>query len=173
MPFSGLWAIILGGSSGFGFATAEKLASEGMNIAALYRETSITEKVLLKKFSKLASDNGVTILPYNINALSGDGRSKFLEKFSTENGISKHTVKLLLHSIARGNLKPLNGAGEQGTNTVSVALTSPAFKKPRRFTFRIMPHLPSSSLEPPSDRTPDESRRADTDRSRSGRYCPS
>jgi enoyl-[acyl-carrier protein] reductase III len=112
MPFSGLWAIILGGSSGFGFATAEKLASEGMNIAALYRETSITEKVLLEKFARLASDNGVTILPYNINALSEDGRSKFLEKFRSEKGISNHSVKLLLHSIARGNLKPLNGDGD-------------------------------------------------------------
>jgi enoyl-[acyl-carrier protein] reductase III len=112
MPFSGLWAVILGGSSGFGFATTEKLAREGMNIAALYRETSITEKALLEKFSKLASDNGVTILPYNINALSEDGRSKFLEKFRTENGVSNHTVKLLLHSIARGNLKPLTGAGD-------------------------------------------------------------
>ncbi len=112
MPFSGLWAVILGGSSGFGFATAEKLAREGMNIAALYRETSVTEKVLLEKFSKLASDNGVTILPYNINALNEDGRSKFLEKFISENSVSNHTVKLLLHSIARGNLKPLTVAGD-------------------------------------------------------------
>jgi enoyl-[acyl-carrier protein] reductase III len=112
MPFSGLWAIILGGSSGFGFATTEKLAREGMNIAALYRETSITEKVLLEKFAKLASDNGVIILPYNINALNEEGRSKFLEKFVSENGVSNHTVKLLLHSIARGNLKPLTGGGD-------------------------------------------------------------
>jgi enoyl-[acyl-carrier protein] reductase III len=112
MPFSGLWAVILGGSSGFGFATAEKLANEGMNIAALYRETSITEKTLLEKFAKLASDNGITILPYNINALSEEGRSRFLEKFSSENGVSNHTVKLLLHSIARGNLKPLTGADD-------------------------------------------------------------
>jgi enoyl-[acyl-carrier protein] reductase III len=112
IPFSGLWTIILGGSSGFGFATAEKLAREGMNVAALYRETSVTEKVLLEKFSKLASDNGVTILPYNINALNEDGRSKFLGKFSAENCVPNHKVKLLLHSIARGNLKPLANAGD-------------------------------------------------------------
>jgi enoyl-[acyl-carrier protein] reductase III len=119
MPFSGLWAVILGGSSGFGFATAEKLAREGMNIAALYRETSVTEKVLLEKFAKLASDNAVIILPYNINALNEEGRSKFLEKFVSENGVSNHKVKLLLHSIARGNLKPLTGGGDANNELLS------------------------------------------------------
>jgi enoyl-[acyl-carrier protein] reductase III len=108
VPFSGLWAVILGGSSGFGFASVEMLAKKGMNIAALYRETSITEKPLLTKFSKIAADNGVTILPYNINALNAEGREKFIEKFTAAKG----TVKLLLHSIARGNLKPLAGDDE-------------------------------------------------------------
>lgn len=108
VPLSGLWAVILGGSSGFGFASVEKLAREGMNIATLYRETAITEKILLEKFSKIASDNGVTILPYNINALNAEGRDKFIEKFTSEKGVEKHQVRLLLHSIARGNLKPLS-----------------------------------------------------------------
>ncbi len=107
VPLPGLWAVILGGSSGFGFASVEKLAQKGMNVAALYRETSITEKALLAKFSAIASANGVTILPYNINALNTEGREKFIEKFTAEKGVEKHGVKLLLHSIARGNLKPL------------------------------------------------------------------
>lgn len=109
MPFSGLWAVILGGSSGFGYASAEQLAKKGMNIAVLYRETSITEKPLLEKFAKLASENGVIIFPYNINALNDEGREKFIAKFRSEKGVSKNQVKLLLHSIARGNLKPLTG----------------------------------------------------------------
>ena len=108
-PLSGLWVIILGGSSGFGFATVEKLAQSGMNVATLYRETSITEKALFGKFEKIASENNITILPYNINALSTEGREKFLEKFIANSNVSKHKVKLLLHSIARGNLKPLAG----------------------------------------------------------------
>lgn len=110
IPLSGLWAIILGGSSGFGFASVEKLAQMGMNIATLYRETAIAEKLLLEKLSKIALENGVSILPYNINALNAEGREKFIEKFTAEKGVEKHTVKLLLHSIARGNLKPLTGA---------------------------------------------------------------
>ena len=113
VPLSGHWAIILGGSSGFGFASAEKLAQEGMNIAALYRETSLTEKALIKRFGNIAAANGVTILPYNINALNTEGREKFIKNFTAERGVSKQSVKLLLHSIARGNLKPLAGPGDE------------------------------------------------------------
>jgi len=106
LQFSGLWAVILGGSSGFGFATVEKLALHGMNIAVLYRETSAAEKVLKEKFIKIAASKGTTILPYNINALDNAGRTLFIKEFTAHAG--KNSVKLLLHSIARGNLKPLD-----------------------------------------------------------------
>ena len=77
--FEGVWAIILGGSSGFGFASVEKLAKHGMNIAVLYRETAQVEKELLAKFEEISKENNVQILPYNINALDEEGRSKFIE----------------------------------------------------------------------------------------------
>jgi enoyl-[acyl-carrier protein] reductase III len=105
LQFSGLWAVILGGSSGFGFAAVEKLSAHGMNIAVLYRETSAAEKLVKEKFKSIASTNATTILPYNINALDQAGRASFIKEFT---GLApKHSVKLLLHSIARGNLKPL------------------------------------------------------------------
>jgi NAD(P)-dependent dehydrogenase (short-subunit alcohol dehydrogenase family) len=104
--FSGWWTIILGGSSGFGLATIEKLVLHGMNIAVLYRETANGERLLKEKFLNLANSSGVTILPFNINALDGAGRSLFIQKFTAAVD-KKHCVRLLLHSIARGNLKPL------------------------------------------------------------------
>jgi enoyl-[acyl-carrier protein] reductase III len=100
------WAIILGGSSGFGFAAIEKLVKHEMNIAVLYRETAQTEKILLPKFKALASANNVQILSFNINALDETGRAKFIEEFSISVN-KKNCVRLLMHSIARGNLKPL------------------------------------------------------------------
>jgi len=108
--FTGNWAIILGGSSGFGFATVEKLARHGMNIAVLYREIAAADKVVTQRFVELAADNDVTILPFNINALDATARQIFIADFVSD---KKHRVKVLLHSIARGNLKPLvaeNGA---------------------------------------------------------------
>lgn len=102
----GLWAVILGGSSGFGLAAVEKLAKHGMNVAVLYRETAIIEKVVKPKLEKIAQVNNVNILPFNINALEETGRQKFVEVF-TQGITTQKCVRLLLHSIARGNLKPV------------------------------------------------------------------
>jgi enoyl-[acyl-carrier protein] reductase III len=104
--FSNRWGIILGGSSGFGFAALEKLASHGMNLAVLYRETATVDKALKQRLSLIASTQNVSILPYNINALDPISRSYFIREFSLGLG-EKGVVGLLLHSIARGNLKPL------------------------------------------------------------------
>ena len=105
LQFSGLWAVILGGSGGFGFSAVEKLAAHGMDIAVLYRENASSEKILKEKFESLSAENAVTILPYNINALETAGRHRFIQEFAVK--AKPGSVKLLLHSIARGNLKPL------------------------------------------------------------------
>jgi enoyl-[acyl-carrier protein] reductase III len=113
--FSGSWAIILGGSSGFGLAAVEKLAMHGMNLAVLYRETAAAERSLKEKLLKLAETAQVDIVPFNTNALDGLARDSFIEQFLPT--AKKHSVKLLLHSIARGNLKPLILAdGDTGEN---------------------------------------------------------
>lgn len=114
--FAGLWAVILGGSSGFGLAAVKKLAAHGMNIALLYREMSGPEKELKLSLSGLADEHGVKILPFNINALEDAGRQQFIQQFTGQVG-EKKVVKLLLHSIARGNLKPLVGNNEAGNLT--------------------------------------------------------
>ncbi|MBV9963413.1 MAG: SDR family oxidoreductase [Parafilimonas sp.] len=116
--FKDVWALILGGSSGFGFAAIKKLAKHGMNIAVLYRETAQVEKEVLQNFDEIAKENKVQILAYNFNALDEEGRSKFISEFS--NSVAeKKCVKLLLHSIARGNLKPLFTDSE-ATNILSI-----------------------------------------------------
>jgi enoyl-[acyl-carrier protein] reductase III len=103
--FSGCWAVILGGSSGFGLAAVEKLAMHGMNIITLYRETAASERVLKEKLTAIAGANSVTVSPFNINALDASAQSTLIEQLTAT--IPKHSIKLLLHSIARGNLKPL------------------------------------------------------------------
>ncbi|PJJ79529.1 SDR family oxidoreductase [Mucilaginibacter auburnensis] len=107
--FSGLWTVILGGSSGFGFATAEKLASHGMNVAVLYREMGASDKIVKQKLTDIATTNNVEIEAHNINALDETVRNNFISAFVAG---KKNKVRLLLHSIARGNLKPL--AGDDG-----------------------------------------------------------
>jgi len=121
LQFKGLWAVVLGGSSGLGFASVEKLARHGMNVALLYREPSVTEKPLLLELAKIAAANAVTILPYNINALDSGGRDLFIQKFKSAVA-DRHCVKLLLHSIARGNLKPL--AGDETLSIEDIQMTT-------------------------------------------------
>jgi enoyl-[acyl-carrier protein] reductase III len=107
--FTGNWAVILGGSSGFGFAAVDKLARHGMNVAVIYRETAAADRGLKVKLTELAAANEVEITPHNINALDGVARLTFIEQFA---GDKQGKVKLLLHSIARGNLKPLVKEGD-------------------------------------------------------------
>jgi enoyl-[acyl-carrier protein] reductase III len=108
-PFIDQWAIILGGSSGFGLAAVEKLAAHGMNIAVLYRETSAADRLLKDKFAGLAASAGVRVDAYNMNALEPASRESFLQQFAAR-AERKGSVRLLLHSIARGNLKALADA---------------------------------------------------------------
>jgi enoyl-[acyl-carrier protein] reductase III len=116
--FSGCWAIILGGSSGFGLAAIEKLTLYGMNIAVLYRETAVSERTLKANLEKLAQNNEVIIKPYNMNALDTHTRREFIEQLVEV--IPKNGVKLLLHSIARGNLKPLVASENAGHTELSI-----------------------------------------------------
>ncbi|MGZ4090282.1 MAG: SDR family oxidoreductase, partial [Bacteroidia bacterium] len=81
-------------------------AMHGMNVAVLYRETATAERLLKEKFFKLAESFEVNIEPFNINALDTSARHTFIEQLTTIIK-KKHSVRLLLHSIARGNLKPL------------------------------------------------------------------
>lgn len=121
LQFKDLWAIILGGSGGFGFASVQKLAIHGMNVAVLYRENKTADKSLKEKLAQIAEANSTTILPYNINALDNGSREAFINEFAAI--VPKNSVKLLLHSIARGNLKPLTikeSPLEQEYNTLSI-----------------------------------------------------
>lgn len=123
LPFSGLWAVILGGSSGFGFATTEKLASQGMNIAVLFREPSVMAKQTITALANVALKNGVEILPFNLNVLDAASRQTFIDQFTED---KQGKVKLLMHSVARGNLKPLAAteAGQDLLTTEDIQMTS-------------------------------------------------
>jgi NAD(P)-dependent dehydrogenase (short-subunit alcohol dehydrogenase family) len=97
------WAIILGASSGFGLATAEKLASQGMNICAVHRDRRGAMPAIEESFDKIRA-TGVRFLSFNTNALDPESRKHILESLNTAMG-AKGKVRMMLHSIAFGNLK--------------------------------------------------------------------
>jgi NAD(P)-dependent dehydrogenase (short-subunit alcohol dehydrogenase family) len=99
------WALILGGSSGFGLATAQKLAACGMNIAVVHRDRRGAMKAIEPRFEAIRR-LGVGFESFNVDALSNDGRTKVVDELGEHMGATGK-IRVLLHSIAFGNLKPL------------------------------------------------------------------
>jgi len=100
--FEGEWAVILGGSSGFGLATAHKLAEHGMNLCVVHRDRRAVLRRVQPEFEKVRG-HGVELLSFNTDALAADKRTEILDALTKTMGDGR--VRVLLHSIAFGNLK--------------------------------------------------------------------
>ena len=94
------WALILGGSSGFGLATAKRCAEVGMNVVIVHRDRKGAMDKIEKEFDIVRSF-GKKVLIFNCDALSQTDMEKVVYDLVKE-GASIH---LLMHSIAFGNLK--------------------------------------------------------------------
>lgn len=103
------WAIILGGSSGFGLATAKKLSRHGMNLCLVHRDRKGSMEKIEGQFEEIRA-KAPQFLSFNLDALSPEGRAHVLDNIAEKIGDGK--VRLLLHSIAFGNLKPIAPVGE-------------------------------------------------------------
>ncbi len=100
----GQWAVILGGSSGFGLATAQVLAEHGMNLCIVHRDRRSQLAGIEPAFEKLRG-LGVVVQTHNTDALAAAKRGAVLDALADALGDGR--VRVLLHSIAFGNLKPL------------------------------------------------------------------
>ncbi|MEW6273206.1 MAG: SDR family oxidoreductase [Thermodesulfobacteriota bacterium] len=103
--WTGYWALILGGSSGFGLATAHKLAAHGMSLCLVHRDRRGAMARIEPEFERLRA-SGVELLTINTDALDPAARAGVLDRLE---GAMRPAgrVRLLLHSIAFGNLKLL------------------------------------------------------------------
>jgi len=99
------WAVILGGSSGFGLASAHKLAAHGMNLCIVHRDRRGAMARIEPEFAALRA-TGVRVVTHNADALDATTRATLLDAIARELG-GTGRVRLLLHSIAFGNLKLL------------------------------------------------------------------
>ena len=98
------WALILGGSSGLGLASAKKLAKHGMNICIVHRNTRAQKRNVDKDFKEIAK-NSIGFISYNTDALKAEKRETVIK--SLKKKLEGNKIKILVHSIARGNLKPM------------------------------------------------------------------
>lgn len=98
-----MWGIILGGSSGFGLATAQKLAQHGMNLCIVHRDRRGAMARIEPEFDKIRAA-GVSLLTCNTDALDPAARATILDQLAGALGDGGR-VHVLLHSVAFGNLK--------------------------------------------------------------------
>lgn len=93
-------ALILGGSSGLGLASAIKLGEEGFDLCIVHR-TRRSDLDAFEQALKPITDSGTTVTTFNLDALKKETITEVIAY------LPKGSVKLLLHSIAKGSLKPL------------------------------------------------------------------
>lgn len=98
------WALILGGSSGLGLATAKKLAKHGMNICIVHRNSRSQEASIKAEFRTIISDN-VAFKSYNLDAFKSEKRDLIVTELKSI--IGEGSIRTLVHSVAKGNLKPM------------------------------------------------------------------
>ena len=99
------WALILGGSSGLGLATAKKLATHGMNICIVHRNSRAQKNEINTEFDKIRAEE-IQFKAYNINAFKSDKRDEVLSELKNIFG-DQGRIRSLVHSVAKGNLKPM------------------------------------------------------------------
>jgi NAD(P)-dependent dehydrogenase (short-subunit alcohol dehydrogenase family) len=104
------WALILGASSGFGEASAIELARAGMNILGVHldrRERLPYVEDLQVKIRGLGRETQF----FNVNASDDQYRCDTVQKIRERLSVEPQgTLRVLLHSLAFGSLKPLAGA---------------------------------------------------------------
>jgi enoyl-[acyl-carrier protein] reductase III len=111
------WALILGASSGFGAATAVKLAQDGYDIAGVHLDRRQTQPQALE-VQQLIRAAGRTALFFNKNCADPENRAAVVAALK-EQGAS---VQVLLHSIAFGVVKPYLGAGAASPDDVRLTV---------------------------------------------------
>lgn len=97
------WALILGGSSGFGLATAHKLSAHGLSLCVVHRDRRGAMSRIEPEFDRIR-ERGVSLVTFNKDALNAEVRSEILDGFAGALG-GDGRVRVVLHSIAFGNLK--------------------------------------------------------------------
>jgi NAD(P)-dependent dehydrogenase (short-subunit alcohol dehydrogenase family) len=101
------WGLILGASSGFGAATARALARHGMSIIGVHFDRAAGMPAVEELVKELVSC-GVHVRYFNVNASDPQKRAEVLETMKKEFDFeNEHTVRVLMHSLAFGSLKPL------------------------------------------------------------------
>ena len=115
------WALILGGSSGLGLATAKKLGASGYSLIIVHRDRKTSLPDIEDHFDQIRS-GGTQLISYNADAVLLEKRRELIG--SIRNSIpSTDKIGVLVHSIAKGHLKPMRSDKEELLEGTDLQLT--------------------------------------------------
>ncbi|MBT8180925.1 MAG: SDR family oxidoreductase [Eudoraea sp.] len=115
------WALVLGGSKGLGLASAKKLARNGYHILVVHRDRSMDMKDIANDFKEI-SNTGVQFKSYNQDAIQKSNRDDLIQKIR-DFIPDDHKIKVLVHSIAKGNLKPMYSSSDNELSNQDFQIT--------------------------------------------------
>jgi len=99
------WALVLGASSGFGEACSLALARAGMNIIGVHLDRRAGMAHVEEIKTKIKAE-GREALFFNVNAADETKRNETLDEVKRTLDARGEKVRVLLHSLAFGTLKP-------------------------------------------------------------------
>jgi len=115
------WALILGGSSGLGLATAKKLSSHGFNILIVHRDRKSNLEQINSDFQEITS-YGVELKSFNADASNSEKRAEIINEIKIL--FSKNEkIGVLVHSIAKGSMQPMHSNNERTLNHQDFEIT--------------------------------------------------
>lgn len=104
------WALVLGSSSGFGAATSIELARAGLHIFGVHMDRRDTLP-RAQEVERAIRELGREALFFNVNAADDERREAVVCAMASRLAEAAGTVRVLVHSLAFGALKPLVGEG--------------------------------------------------------------
>lgn len=101
---SSKWALILGGSSGLGLATAKKLARHQFNLILIHRDRKYDLEEVKHSFQEITLSE-ISLHSFNMDATKTEKRQEIIKE--VERILGGQTIDVMVHSIAKGNLKSM------------------------------------------------------------------
>lgn len=99
------WALVLGASSGFGEAASLAFARAGMNVIGVHLDRRATMPNV-ERIQTQIREAGREAIFFNVNAADEDKRRATLDEIKTKLDARGEKIRVLLHSLAFGTLKP-------------------------------------------------------------------
>jgi NAD(P)-dependent dehydrogenase (short-subunit alcohol dehydrogenase family) len=117
------WALILGSSSGFGEAATLAFAEAGYNVYGIHLDRKST-LAHVDEVVEALKETGAEVEFFNLNAADPEKRREVVQHIAERLRESGDKVRVLLHSLAFGTLKPyIDPEGKAGIAQREVEMT--------------------------------------------------